>query len=174
MDPLNKGLEWGQLAANVQNAFTNKKAEKVPLNEGFKLYKFTEWNVQRPDASLTEWWSTVDDYGVDPGLKAKINMAKTLRVDIRELVHVTSAVSANWNGLNYLVIATVQEPVFAFWGQCAQQARIEDGATARHAMGAGLTKNVTGTAWQFFIPNLTTSYLAAAAPILPEHYVPPA
>jgi hypothetical protein len=174
MDPLNNGLEWAQVGANVQNAFTSKKAEKVPLNVGFKLYKFTEWNVQRSDASVTEWWSSVDEYGADPGLKGKINMAKTLGVDVRELVHVTSAVSANWNGLSYLVIATVQEPMFAFWGQCAQQARIEPGTTARHAIGAGLTKNVPGTGWQFYIPNLTSSYLAAAAPILAEHYVPAA
>ncbi|MBV8553270.1 MAG: hypothetical protein JOY54_18380 [Acidobacteriaceae bacterium] len=173
--PLNENLSWAEVGAistgsnSVADAFKSKSAERVLLTLGTKLYKFNDFNSPTAPGSkaLSPWWSPYDDYRHDGGWEQRKKLAKLLGVSIRELGRVTSAVKENWNSLQYLLVITLSQAVYAFFGDFAQMPRQDAGAgskrvvTAQAAGGAfvaegrGATKNLPGGGTQFYIPNLT-------------------
>jgi len=164
---LNFNIVWNQMPQNVRNAFV-RVPQKVKLGPGFLLYKFTEFFITNWEGKITEWWSPVYPYGIDPGLSARIRLAKQLGVPPADLTRVVAAVKENWNALTHVLEARLLMPVYGFWGQCATQTRKDlrepprPGVTARPVradMPRVRTSNLPGYAWQFYIPNLTDAHI---------------
>jgi len=166
MPPLNENLSWSEVGAisagsnSIADAFKLKYAEKVLLTVGTKLYKFNDYNSPAPRGSkvLSPWWSPYDDYRHDAGWEERKKLAKLLGVSIREFGRVTSAVKENWNSLQYLLVITLSQAVYAFFGDFAQMPRQDAGTASKRvvtapagagafvAEGRGATKNLPGGA----------------------------
>jgi hypothetical protein len=180
--PLNENLSWGEVGAistggsnTVGDAFKSKHAEKVLLTAGSKLYKFNDFNTPTAPGSkaLSPWWSPYDDYRHDGGWEQRKKLAALLGVSIREFGRVTSAVKENWNSLQYLLVITLSDAVYAYYGDFAQMPREDAGASSKRvstapaaggafvAEGRGATKNLPGGGTQFYIPNLTLDQVAS-------------
>lgn len=129
LSAINNHLTWGDVGAMkvsgrpVRNAFLDARMVCLPAKT--KLYKFNSFPGLMPDGkgNVTPWWSPYDAYDVDPGWWAKKNMAKVLRVSVRELGRVTSAVTESWNSLEYLVVITLKVDIYAAYGRFAQMLR---------------------------------------------------
>lgn len=163
----NASTLWTALPADVRRAFRGEHADRVPLSEGFLLYKYTEPgenqsvpSIRNAWGQITPWWSTYERYGLDPGLTQRRALATLLGVSAGELTRTVAAVKENWNALTWLVTAKLLKPAFAFWGQCSPQRRLDFGATPRAGVRSGRTINLPGYAWQFYIPNLTMDDIA--------------
>lgn len=180
--PLNENLSWGEVGAistgggkTVADAFKSHYAEKVPLTAGTQLYKFNDFNTPTAPGSkaLSPWWSPYDDYRHDGGWEQRKKLAELLGVSIREFGRVTSAVKENWNSLQYLLVITLSDTVYGFFGDFVQMPREDAGATSKRVTTApagggafvaearGATKNLPGGGTQFYIPNLTLDYVAS-------------
>lgn len=179
--PVNENLSWSEVGAistganSVADAFKLKYAEKVLLTLGTKLYKFNDFNSPTAPGSkvLSPWWSPYDDYRHDGGWEQRKKLAKLLGVSIREFGRVTSAVKENWNSLQYLLVVTLSQAVYAFFGDFAQQPRQDAGTVSKRVISAPAaggaflaesrraTKNLPGGGTQFYIPNLTLDQVAS-------------
>jgi hypothetical protein len=178
---LNENLSWSEVGAistggsnSVADAFKSKRAEKVLLKVGTRLYKFNDFSTPTAPGSkaLSPWWSPYDDYRHDAGWEQRKKLAKLLGVSIREFGRFTSAVKENWNSLQYLLVITLSDTVYAYYGDFAQMARQDAGAGSKRvttapaagafvAEGRGATKNLPGGGTQFYIPNLTLDQTAS-------------
>jgi hypothetical protein len=181
---LNENLIWSDVgdistggSNRVADAFKSKRAEKVLLTVGTKLYKFNDFNTPTAPGSqaLSPWWSPYDDYRHDGGWEQRKKLAELLGVSIREFGRVTSAVKENWNSLQYLLVIKLFESVYAFFGDFAQMPRLDVGADSKRvttdpapvadgafvAEGSGATKNLPGGGTQFYIPKLTMGQVAS-------------
>lgn len=162
---LNESLNFGDLEAYVQVAFQTKFAmpTKDRLPAGTVLYKFNDFNTLHGPTSnaLSAWWSPYEPYKHDPGWVQKRKTAETIGVTVREWGRLTSAVKENWNSLRYLLVITLAEDVYGFFGGFASMARIDAGATSKvkqgEARGAG--DKLPGGGTQFYIPNLTANHI---------------
>lgn len=164
---LNFNTDWDLMPPDVKNAFLGKP-RRVKLDPGFMLYKFTEYDLANLQGKITEWWSPVDPYGIDPGLLARMHLAKTLGASPADLTRVVSAVKENWNALTYLLKARLKKPVYGLWGQCAVQWRKDLCRPARQGiapppvrddMPRVRTQRLPGYAWQLYIPKLTDDHI---------------
>ena len=164
---LNFNVVWNQVPQDVKKAFLGIP-QKVKIAPGFMLYKFTEFFIANRQGKITEWWSPVYPYGIDPGLAARIHLAKHLGASPADLARVVAAVKENWNALTHLLQARLLMPVYGFWGQCAVQSRRDLCRPARAGIPAPpersdmpvvRTMNLPGYAWQFYIPNLTSAQI---------------
>jgi hypothetical protein len=147
----------------VRDAFKNRLADRVHLKPGFKLYKFNNGNSLVPPWAeegvtikaarmLSEWWSPYDQYThvwecqngvtVDPGWKARVSMAKTFRVSVREWGRIGSVVKENWNSLEWLLVVTLKVNAYAWFGQFASMGRIDPGAKTKRTAGEGALGDV--------------------------------
>jgi hypothetical protein len=115
-----------------------------------KLYKFnTRGRSLIYEGSASAWWFPVDPYGeFDLGLEAVLNFAKTVGVSSTEYARLTAAVTEEWNAMDVIMKAELKTPVNAFWGQCAQQSKKN-----------GSKVNLTGRAYQFYIPGLAEEHI---------------
>ncbi len=180
--PINQDLSWGDVSAistggsgKVGDAFKRGYAEKVLLPGDSKLYKFNQYSSPTAPGSnkLSPWWSPYDDYRHDGGWVQRKKLAEVLGVSIREFGRVTSAVKENWNSLEYLLVITLREAVYAYYGDFAQMPRQDAsskseritaapaGGGAFVAEGRGATKNLPGGGTQFYIPNLTLDQVSS-------------
>jgi hypothetical protein len=180
MVPLNESTNWGEVGAvstgagSVSDAFKSKHAEKVLLTPGTKLYKFNDFNspTRAGSKALSPWWSPYDDYQHDGGWEQRKKLATLLGVSIREFGRVTSAVKENWNSLQYLLVVTLSQPAYAYYGDFAQMPRADAGEASKRVTTApagggsflaesrGATKNLPGGGTQFYIPNFTTDEIS--------------
>lgn len=167
LNELNFDLVWNRVPQDVKTAFIGAP-KKVKLESGFMLYKFTEFSIANQRGKITEWWSPVHPYGIDPGLSARIRLAERLGASPADLTRVVAAVKENWNALTNVLQARLLMPVYCFWGQCASQTRRDSGRPPRAgiltpqaggSMRVVRTKNLPGYAWQFYIPNLTSAHV---------------
>jgi len=150
MSVLNADLELDPKAAAT---FVGGRAEKVILEAGRELYKFSSYPMKSADGRITPWWASVQPLeGGDPGLKGLLERSGRSGVDPRDFARARSAVSKDWNGLADMIRAALQQPVWAWKGRCAHQ-RMDN---TRPDMA-----NVVfiGGAWQVFIPNLTIAHI---------------
>jgi hypothetical protein len=152
IQPLNAGLDWNQLGPDHRDAFRGV-GQKVKLEARFRLYKFTAWDITNRAGKVTEWWSPLEPYQWDPGLRARLNLAEHLGGDAADLTRVMCAVRTNWNALTHVLTATLLKPVYGFWGQVGWQPRDGDEkvGNVRILDRAG---GLPGFASQFYIPNL--------------------
>mgnify|MGYP001193103845 FL=1 len=165
---LNFNLVWSKVPMSVKGAFVEHNPRKVKLPKGFQLYKYTEFTslVSPGNGKISEWWSPVNFYGMDPGLDSRKSLARRLGVSVSALTRVMSAVNENWNGLKYQVKTELNKPVYAFWGQCKMQNRRDNKNTraietgkARTDMKPVTTEKLPGYGWQFYIPNLRIEHI---------------
>jgi hypothetical protein len=165
---LNYNVVWNIVPEAVKRAFIGVP-KKVKLEPGFQLYKFTEYQIANRSGKITEWWSPLNGYGNDPGLETRLHLAAHLGATAADLARVVAAVSENWNALTHVLKAQVRMPLYAFWGQCSPQLRLEAGnqpragipaaPAHRHNIPVVRTTHLPGYAWQFYIPNLTANHI---------------
>jgi len=155
---LNEGLAWPNPVPNslesnakVVNAFLNQKADKRLLKSGLKLYKFNESGRELvgADGRISPWWFPVEPLGdFDNGLDTVLKFAKTVGVSSTEYARLIAAVTTEWNAMDVIMKTELRQPVWAFYGQCRNQPKTEKSKV-----------NLTGRAYQLFIPNLTLDYI---------------
>jgi len=156
---LNFNIVWNMVDFDSRKAFIGTP-QKVKLPAGFELYKLTEFYLANRSGKITEWWSPVNSFGIDPRLQEKIKLARHLGVPLSELVRVMSAVKENWNALSYLLRAKLLLSVYGFWGQCSMMNRLDHNQHSRPGITPSTrTINLPGYAWQLYIPNLTTMHI---------------
>ena len=171
---LNEKLQLADLPRDHASAFYGK-VQNVKLKPGFELYKFTSFNMKNRAGVITPWWSPVATYEIDPGLQARLGLAKHLGVHPSDLTRSFAAVSEDWNTLDSILIVRLTKWVHALWGQVAAQPRQQGdfragSETPKVQQGKGIdvgdgrvlnirTMNLPGKAWQFYIPNLTDSHV---------------
>ncbi len=156
---LNDSLQWGQLPEYVKQAFKGE-GEKVRLEAGYRLYKFSQFDIKRSDGSVSEWWSPVDAFGDDPGLDQRISLAMRNGVDLREIVRLYCAVKESWNALTELIKIEMVVPAYAFWGKASGQERGAAGPAQEGKIEDNhKTRNLPGNACQFYIPNLKQEHI---------------
>ena len=164
---VNQNVNWNDLEGFVRSAFQTKFAmpEKVLLSPGFVLYKFNDFRTLHGPSSnaLSPWWSPYESYKHDAGWVQRSKMAKLNGVSIREWGRLTSAVKENWNSLNFLLVITLKDPVYGFFGGFAQMARVDTGADSKVGAGEGRggSKNLPGGGTQIYIPNLTADHVSS-------------
>ncbi|HRO43105.1 MAG TPA: hypothetical protein PL009_09740 [Flavipsychrobacter sp.] len=164
---VNSNVEWSDLPDFVRAAFQTKfgMPRKVLLPAGMIIYKFNDFMTLHGPTSnaLSPWWSPFNAYQHDAGWEQKAKIAKANGVSVREWGRLTSAVKENWNSMNYLLVITLKEPVYGFFGGFAQMARVDAGAASKVRPGEqrGGSKNLPGGATQFYIPNLTSDHVSA-------------
>jgi hypothetical protein len=163
---INENVGWMDLPDFVRAAFQTKfgMPTKDKLNQGTVLYKFNDFNsLHAPgNISLSPWWSPFNAYKQDAGWEQKLKMAKANGISVREWGRLTSAVKENWNSLNFLLVIQLKVPVYGFFGGFAQMQRIDTGQASKLGAGEGRggSKNLTGGATQFYIPNLTADHVS--------------
>jgi hypothetical protein len=165
-EDLNYNTDLYLVSPNVKKAFIGKP-KRIRLESGFDLYKFTEFGFIFNN-KITEWWSPLYPYEMDPGLSARLDLARHLGSSPADLVRVNAAVRENWNALTYILKARLKKPVYCWWGQCAKQPRKSlcipprggiDIPRERQDMPLVRTDNLPGYAWQFYIPRLTLNHI---------------
>ncbi|MEO7143226.1 MAG: hypothetical protein ABI165_06935 [Bryobacteraceae bacterium] len=159
---LNAGLEWPALPQATRDAFKGPGA-KVKLAAGFRLYKFTQGDIESA-WGVTPWWSPTKGYQWDAGLQARLDLARNLGVSPVELTRIVAAVRSHWNKLDFILTSVLIKEVYAFWGMAGWQPRegddtIEqlneiDALVEKETGKKPMRRGLTGSASQFFIPNL--------------------
>lgn len=169
--------------ARVRQAF-KPPVRVVTLPVGTVLYKFNGFNsLQSPwDAKagkpISPWWSAYHPYEHDPGWMAKMHIARTLKVSVREWGRLTSAVREDWNALMWLLVITLKVEVRAAFGGFSHMPRMGEGGTSKRVTSMtdrdltthGITRDqfkseaignskgrLPGGGTQFYIPDLFAS-----------------
>lgn len=145
---------------------------RVPANT--RLFKATQHREEWTRSPLSSWWSTVLPFRESrDGALDLVRIAKENGVHFRDLVRFISAVSLDWNRLDWYVEVVLREEVQAYWGQFAPQRSIQKSppanatVTGQHDVagvsqyvdhGDGKTVYLPDTlggfgAWQLYIPD---------------------
>ena len=162
---LNVHVNWQELPEFVRNAFQTKfgMPTKDLLEPGTVLYKFNDFQTLHGPANnhLSPWWSPYLPYKHDAGWEQKMRMAVANGISVREWGRLTSAVKENWNSLQYLLVITLKDPVYGFFGGFAQMQRIDPNEASKMKAGEGRggSRNLPGGGTQFYIPNLTAHHV---------------
>jgi hypothetical protein len=122
------------LAADPAKPNDRSVARVVELRRGMKLFKLTHWEEEWARETLSPWWSAAKAFEEDQGSsKALFETAILNQVSFREYIRFASAVTLDWNLLDYYVEIQLTRDVGAFWGQFAPKA-----GTQGHPEGAKL------------------------------------
>lgn len=167
---LNEKLELKDLLPQHRAAFYGL-VRNVKLEWHTEIYKFTSGGLKGLNNRISPWWNPVLPYEFDPGLEARLNLARRLGVHPSDLTRSFAAVSEEFNQLQFILRARLKRAVHALWGQCASMPRQGGPIAAGNeippeqqgrgiAAGGGRTIHIRsqmlpGKAWQFYIPNLT-------------------
>lgn len=169
---LNAGLKFEELDHADQDSFTGL-VEKVKLPAGFRLYKFTEYDIQSAHG-VTPYWSPVERYQgryqTDEGLHERLRQAQQQGLSPADYARVVAAVRTNWNNLTNILTAFLLKDVYAFWGAISAQPKFGDQPLEhmrkfdkvlaellqKFEGTARMPQRITlpGGAGQFFIPHL--------------------
>lgn len=136
--------------AKVNQAFLDGKAEKKLLNSGMKLYKFnTKGRTLIYNGAASPWWFPTDAFGdFDVGLEGVLKFAAANGVSSTEYARLIAAVTEEWNAMDVIMEAQLKTNVYGFWGQCTMQSK-----------KSGSKVNLTGRAYQLYIPGLTAEHI---------------
>lgn len=154
---LNEQLSWPAVHpenaaenAKVNQAFLNGKAEKVLLPGGMGLYKFnTAGRSLIFKGGVSPWWFPIERFGdFGNGLKDVLDFAKVNGVSSTEYQRLIAAVTEEWNEMNVIMKIELKTNVYGFWGQCTMQSK-----------RTGSKVNLTGRAYQLYIPGLTGDHV---------------
>jgi hypothetical protein len=137
--------------AKVNQAYIGSKAEKKLLNAGMQLYKFnTRGRGLFYNGNASPWWFPTEPFGnVDVGLEGVLKFANTMGVSSTEYARLIAAVTEEWNAMDVIMKVKLKVPVYGFWGQCTMQAKT-----------TGSKINLTGRAYQLYIPGLTDEHVS--------------
>lgn len=153
---LNQNLNFKDLPAAHQAAFSGRRARKMLLQAGQQFYKFTDAPLVRPPRkpgekpSISPWWSAVIPIvEQDTGLQGLLDSAKNLDVSPATFARARNAVTLQWNSMSGLTIMQLLVPAYSFVGGVAHQPIDERNEY----------KNVVyiGGAIQVYIPSLSPS-----------------
>lgn len=162
---LNVHVNWHELPEFVRNAFQTNfgMPTKDLIDPPTVLYKFNDFQTLHSPGNnkLSPWWSPYPPYKNDAGWEEKKRMAVANGISVREWGRLTSAVKENWNSLQYLLVITLKEPVYGFFGGFAQMQRIDpnEASKLKAGEGRGGSRNLPGGGTQFYIPNLTADHV---------------
>jgi hypothetical protein len=99
-------------------------ARVVSLAKGTRLCKLTQYHMLRD--TLSPWWSRVSPFEEnDMGATRLFEAALLNGVSLREFIRFTSAVSLDWNLLDYYVEIQLNVDINGYWGQFAPQAGVQ-------------------------------------------------
>jgi len=121
---LNESLTWQaaiQQDPRIAATFVSRP-QKILLQAGHQVYKFTEFSLYGPNG-VTPWWSSVTPVlPGDTGLRGLQEGAERLGVEASEFARVRNAVSLGWsNSMSQLLRAHLTVRVYAFAGPAAGQ-----------------------------------------------------
>lgn len=109
----------------VDGSGVKRIARVVTLPAGFRLCKLTHYDTFRD--TLSAWWSSATPFEEnDLGVRELFETALLNGVSLREFVRFVSAVSLDWNLLDYYVEIELGVEIKAFWGQFTPQAGIQN------------------------------------------------
>ncbi len=136
--------------AKVNQAYLNCKADKKLLKAGLQLYKFnTKGRTLIFNGGASPWWFPVEPLGdFDVGLDNVLKFASTVGVSSTEYARLIAAVTEEWNAMDVIMKIELKTNVYGFFGQCTMQAK-----------RSGSKVNLTGRAWQLYIPGLTAEHV---------------
>jgi hypothetical protein len=146
---------------SVRDAFKNGMAQKRLLDTSLKLYKFNHGDslTRLGSNKVSPWWSPYDAWEWDAGWEERKKLAAQLKVNIRELGRVTSAIKEHWSSLSHVLVVNLNQGAYGYFGGFAQMCRIDEGKDSKrdpNIEAKGNTKDLPGGGSQFYIPNLTT------------------
>lgn len=153
---LNEKIAWPNVhpentaeTKKVNDAFFGGKANKKLLSPGMQLYKLTtKGRSLIHNGNASPWWFATDNFEDAVGLSGVCGFAKQMKVSLTEYARIIAAVTEEWNAMDVIMKAKLKTPVYAFWGQCAQQSK-----------KGGSKINLPGHAYQFYIPGLTDEHI---------------
>ena len=156
--------EPSKTGAYVRNCFKSGTAQKRLLDTSLKLYKFNHGDqlTRPPSNKVSPWWSPYDAWEWDAGWEERKKLAAQLKVNIRELGRVTSAIKEDWSSLSHLLVIHLNNGAYGYFGGFAQMCRIDEVMASKrdpNIEAKGSTENLPGGGSQFYIPNLTTGYV---------------
>ena len=128
-------LPWSDAISEIKGRYTEigladcsgtqRIVRPVVLPAGFKLFKLTRYKTLRDP--LSPWWSSVCPYEENElGAREAFMTALLNGVSLREFIRFISAVSLDWNLLEFYVEIQLQRSMPAFWGQFSPQAGIQN------------------------------------------------
>jgi hypothetical protein len=169
-DILNENISWatmpdngGQTRVEIHTAFSGGAATKTRLNPGFEICKLNNYMTLTPNPAPTTvvsaWWTNLDRWGNVVGLEDRVKMAKFFKVSVRELCRVFLAVRENWNSFEYLAVAALAKPVWAFVGGVSKQVRKQGESKRAPGEKSAMRQSLPGQATQIYIPFLTMAHL---------------
>jgi len=148
---LNETLQFSSAPAEVQRAFAGSMPQKVLLQLGHRLYKFTQYELLH-QGRATAWWSSVKPINsADTGLETLLERAARLGTSPAEFARARNAVTKQWNSMNGLLLAALTSPVYALVGRVAHQQFDERPEYSNVAF--------IGGAIQLWILNLTAQHI---------------
>lgn len=117
-------------AAGLIDGSGNRRiARVVRVPAGTRLFKATQFEEKWERDPLSSWWSTVKPFHENHyGARELLRTAELNKVSFRELVRFVSAVSLDWNTLNWYVEIVLAADLYAFWGQFAPQKGVNSAA----------------------------------------------
>ena len=145
--------------------------DRVLLPAGSVLWKCTDYGLVNPrNGSISEWWAA------DGSLNTILQRCQNLGVSLRTFARTRFAVIWEWeNGMQYLLRARLQQPVYGFAGQVA-------GVTGHYpsdwnskrlppAVESRLRENIAfiGGEEQYCIPSLSFQHIAEHGRTLAEN-----
>lgn len=202
LDPSDSGafLKWNDATRSIKSLYgkrglkgkdgARRIAKVVRLPAGTRLFKATQHKEMWTRDLLSAWWSTVEpfqesEYGALELVEvAEENSRLGETVTFRDLIRFISAVSLDWNKLDWYVEIGLRRDVYAFWGQFAPQDSIQKAPpqgttlTMQHGTLSGWSSYVdygNGQkvylpdklggfgAWQLYIPNFNKQLIDPSA-----------
>jgi hypothetical protein len=151
---------------------TRRIARIVQLPAGTRLFKANQYREEWLRPMLSPWWSTVEPYGENKyGALDLVRMAEENTFDgkaltFRDLVRFISAVSLDWNTLNWYVEIVLAVDLYAFWGQFDPQKSIQSptatGVVPTPTGNVTLQQNSSASGMDHYVDygNGETSYLS--------------
>lgn len=192
LDPETSGafLLWNDATSDIKEMYASsglkdrsgqrRIARVVKLKKGMRLFKATQYEERWLRSPLSPWWSTVEPFHENSdGALELVQIAEENGMHFRDLVRFISAVSLDWNKLDWYVEIVLRVDLYAFWGQFAPQKGIQNAPTqgvvaTQHPDATGgstfvnygdgrqvhLADMLGGFgAWQLYIPNFDKHFI---------------
>lgn len=155
--------EHESLSEKDSGTFIRGTVDRVMLQSGHKLYKFTSFPlIDSRTGGVTSWWSSVSPVGPgDDGLVGFMRrsgaLARQHGVGPRDVARARSAVSIPWNDMTDLLHVELTQPAYAWVGRCSGQLYNDEEPQLKNVF-------FIGGAWQVCLPNLKPQHVRQLPP----------
>jgi hypothetical protein len=151
--PLNDKLLWRQVPAADRSSFRHGQAQKVLLPSGYALFKFSQWDLVKPDGTVTPWWfSVTPHWPQELGMDRLVRRAANVGATPAEYARAVAAV--NRNAMTQLLRARLCVAAHGFVGPCSGQPLDPDRPEWANVV-------LLGGVVQLYIPNLRKAHVRA-------------